>query len=123
MGRKKNNKRFKQTTGTKRKKAGVEDDLPHAAKREGVIAHAFASGWVQNSGVAFLVALVALAVSIMTRTQIKAATLTFAFSGTAVLWILAAAIIKYIPQPSFSVVVAGEEGSHFSRYQPEPVIQ
>ena len=55
---------------------------------------ALSSGWVQNSGVAFLGAFILLVVAMVTSTGVKAAAVGFACFGTVFVWILAAAIIK-----------------------------
>src|SRR5216110_1711081 len=69
------------------------------------VSRAFASGWVQNSGVASLIALIAFIVAVVTSTQIKAAAITFALVATAFSWILAASVIKWAgsENPQFAV--------------------
>jgi len=66
-------------------------------------AHAASNGWVQNSGVAFLGAIILLVVAMATSTGTKAAVITAACAGTAFLWIFAIALIKYISEPNIVV--------------------
>lgn len=95
MGKKskKRKKGSKQRPRTNHKKTGKDNDLPSEIRK--AISYASSSGWVQNSGIAFLLALIALMIAMTTSTQVKAAALAFAGAGTVFLWILAAAIIKY----------------------------
>jgi hypothetical protein len=92
--RKRHKKRPKQRTKTKGKETHIDNDLPKKHRLRGAISHALSSGWVQNSGVAFLLAFFALIAAIMTSTQVKAAAVTFALSGTLFLWLLAGAVIR-----------------------------
>lgn len=61
------------------------------------IRHAFSNGLVQNITIVFIGVLVALIISMVTSTGIKAAALTFAIIGTIAIWIFAVAIIRYYP--------------------------
>src|SRR5216684_1158536 len=90
---KKSKKRSKKRPKINHKKAAKDNDLPNEIRR--AASYAFSSGWVQNSGIAFLLALIALIIAMTTSTQVKAAALAFAGAGTLFLWILAAAMIKY----------------------------
>jgi hypothetical protein len=90
---KKGKKHPKKRTETKYKMSAKDEELPNELRR--AFGHAFSNGWVQNSGVGFLLTLIALIIAMMTSTQVKAAALTFACVGTAALWIVAGVIIKY----------------------------
>jgi hypothetical protein len=57
--------------------------------------HAFSNGWVQNTGVTFLVVVIGLIVAMATSTQVKSAAITLAAVGTALLWIIAIIIIRH----------------------------
>jgi hypothetical protein len=65
------------------------------------IRHAFASnGWVQNTGVAFLVAIITVVIAALSGTMtVKAAATTIAAVGTLFLWIAWWAVIRYSPRP------------------------
>jgi hypothetical protein len=95
MSRKKNKKHSKKSASAKGKETRIGNNPPHESILGRAVTHALSSGWVQNSGVGFLFIFVALIVAYMTKTQVKAAALTFAFAGTVFLWIAAGFVIKY----------------------------
>jgi len=72
-----------------------------------LVSHVFSNGWVQNSGVAFLLSLVAFIAAIMTRTQIKAAAIAVAGVGTLFVWIVAISIWRYAEaeNPPFAIAI------------------
>jgi hypothetical protein len=94
---KKSKSRSKRQPKAKYKEAVKDNDLPNELRR--TVGRAFLSGWVQNSGIGFLLALLALIIAMTTSSQVKVAALTSAGVGTLFLWILAAAIIKYASEP------------------------
>jgi hypothetical protein len=101
-------------------KKGPQAEAEHSPRQEhynhvpwkNAVTHALSSGWVQNSGVAFLLLLAALVAAIMTSTQIKAAAITAALAGTFFLWIFAAAVIRH----------AGDENPPFAAFIQTAVI-
>jgi hypothetical protein len=94
-GGKKRKKHPKKSPQANKKEASIHDDLPQKSNFSVAVSHAFSSSWVQNSTIAFLGTLIWLVVAMATNTQIKAAAITFGLMGTAALWILAFAVIRY----------------------------
>jgi len=115
MGKKKHKKHAHQRTQAKRKGAPISNNLPHKGNFGAAVSHALSNGWVQNSGVSFLLVLAALVAAIMTSTQVKAAAITFALSGTLFLWIAATVVIRYAneskePELIFSILQSWFDG-------------
>jgi len=71
------------------------------------ISHALSSGWVQNSGITCLGSGCVLIAAIMTSTQVKAAALAFALTGTAFLWLATLFVIGYKPDNPFDATIIG----------------
>ncbi len=90
----KHKKRAKKSTHAKNEQTAKYEDSRGRVGLKAALSHAFSSGWVQNSGVGFLLALIALIVAIVTATQIKTAAITFALVATAFVWILAGVVVK-----------------------------
>jgi hypothetical protein len=106
MRKKKDKKHSIQGAQAKHKQGTENRDLKdHGLKF--FVSHAFSNGWVQNSGVGFLFTFVTLIAALMTGTQIKTAAIIFAGTGTAFLWIAAAAVWKYAESenPPFAVSI------------------
>lgn len=116
MGEKKRKKHPEKSPQANKKEASIHDDLPQKSNFSVAVSHAFSSGWVQNSTIAFLGTLIWLVVAMATNTQIKAAAITFGLMGTAALWILAFAVIRYSseskePELVFSLLFKNFDGS------------
>lgn len=107
MGRKKRQEHAKKRPEAKGKEAGIKNDSPHENGLRNSVSHALSNGWVQNSGIGFLLIGVGLIVAIMTRTQIKAAALTFALAGTLFSWILALFVVRNVEpeNPPFALFI------------------
>jgi hypothetical protein len=106
MKKKKRKKHPSKPPTTKEERSAEGDNSDNRGLRLAFI-HALSSGWVQNSGVGFIFALIALIVAVEMNSQIKAAAITFAMVGTAALWILAIAVIRSSAgeNPPFSVAI------------------
>jgi hypothetical protein len=101
MGKRKeqhSKKRFE----TKDKNA-PRDDHPGNVGTRGALSHALSSGWVQNSSVAFFVAIVGLVIAMATRSQIKAAVIGVASTATLAVWIIAIVFMKYAGESAFTI--------------------
>jgi hypothetical protein len=94
MGNKKRRNRPPIHTSQAKNKPIVNDRHPIKSNFRLALARTFSSGWVQNSGVAFLLSVVAVIGAVMTSTQIKTAIIFFAGAGTIFLWIFAAEMIR-----------------------------
>jgi len=94
MGKKKRKKHPPKRTQAEDEQAAENRHLDNHSLKS-FVSHIFSNGWVQNSGVAFLLAFVALIASIMTSTQTKAAAIVFAGAGTVFLWIAVVAVWRY----------------------------
>jgi VIT1/CCC1 family predicted Fe2+/Mn2+ transporter len=104
MGKKKHNKHPGEGTQAEEEHPTGHEHHNNLDLRDAV-AHAFSSGWVQNSGVLFAASVIALIVAVVFSSQIKTAAISFALAGTFFLWILAAVTIKYAAQEKGELVV------------------
>lgn len=114
MRKKKRKKYPKQTTKVKEKQAAEDHNTARSGLRAAII-HALSNGWVQNSGIGFLLTVVGLIVALTMKTQVKAAAITFALVGTAAVWILAVVVIQYSKDSpeelAFSLLFKNFDGS------------
>ena len=104
--KKKKRKKHPQKPSNKKEANAAEDDTAKRGLRAAIV-HALSSGWVQNSGVGFVFALIALIVAMAMNSQIKAAAITVALAGIAALSIMVLAVIKHlaVQNPPFSVAI------------------
>jgi hypothetical protein len=113
MKKKNNKKHAKNASGTKKKDAPADDDpLPESAKKT-AMSHVLSNGWVQNLGATFLVLLVALALAIMFRSQVKYAALSAASIGTMVLWFGALTVVRFVSEPGERELVFSSRYKNF----------
>lgn len=106
MGEKKGKRRCPQGAPAKYKYNAGDDDHPYNVKD--ILRHAFSSGWVQNSTLGCLGTLILLITAMATKTQVKAAAITFGLMGTAALWMLVLFVVKYGEPPNAPFAVAIE---------------
>jgi hypothetical protein len=93
VSKKKHKKHPEEASQAKKEDTPKDDNLLHNIRAATL--HALSNGWVQNSGVAFLLAVIALIIAMETRSQIKSAAIGFAAIGSIALWIFALVVIRY----------------------------
>lgn len=92
MGKKKNKPHSDKNPKGKHKQATGNHNMNHGFKV--VVGHAFSSGWVQNSTVAFAGTVVLLVTAMATKTQIRAAAIGVGCMGTIALWVLVVVVMR-----------------------------
>jgi len=99
MSKRKGRKHSSKKTIPKTQVNNTAEDAVSLPNNKGMFDQVISNGWVQNSGIALVLAVIGLGVALYTRQQVNAAIISAAGVGTVFIWIVAIVALRHSTGP------------------------